>query len=319
MAAGDQRRILLSLVTAGAMGFWGATAHAGAVASSFKKESRRGANFWNAQAAIDGDLETCWQVPGESSNVGEHIMLDVPKSELDKLGMVVGWAKDDSTWADYARVKTVKIEIFGYNESNELVPGGKATASFEDKQGMQVVDVEDMQIGADLFGGKVKITITEFYEGLDYPNLAVSEVLLYLKESLEAAPTILDISTTDDGHPQESMIDDNAKSFWAGAAADAKVSFEASGYAVSSVGLQAGPKDYARPKKVSLSVGGKTLTHELENNDEVQWLLVPTTVGYTGSGWGTIELKVLETYPGSKNEQLAIAELDLRATAYEGL
>ena len=36
-----------------------AVAFAGATASNFKPEHRKGANYWNAQSAIDGKLETC--------------------------------------------------------------------------------------------------------------------------------------------------------------------------------------------------------------------------------------------------------------------
>ncbi len=296
-----------------------APAFAGAIASSFKKETRRGANFWNAQAAIDGNLETCWQVPGESENIGEYLTLDVPKSSLDKIAMVVGWGKNDDTFKDYARVKTVRIEVFGYNEANDLVPAGHTTATFEDKMELQIVDVEDMEIGTDLFGGKVKVSVTEVYDGRDYPNIAVSELLLHLTE-FDTVGAILDISGAADGHPQESMLDDNEKSYWAADADGAQMSFEASGYSVSSVGILAGPADYARPAKVKVSVGGRSATYEIAADVKgTQWFTVPAAVGYTGSGWGPISLEILAVHAGKKHPQVAIAELDLKATAYEGL
>ena len=43
-------------------------------------------------------------------------------------------------------------------------------------------------------------------------------------------------------------------------------------------------------------------------------------VGYTGSAWGAIELKVLETYPGSRNAgTVAISELKVKASNSDGL
>ena len=48
-------------------------AFAGAKASKFKPEHRKGANYWNAQSAVDNNPDTCWMVPGESPNRGEWI------------------------------------------------------------------------------------------------------------------------------------------------------------------------------------------------------------------------------------------------------
>ena len=59
-----------------------------------------GANFYNAQAALDGKPDTCWMLPGESENVGEHIIIDIPRIEVDKIGLVVGFAKAEGTFLD---------------------------------------------------------------------------------------------------------------------------------------------------------------------------------------------------------------------------
>jgi hypothetical protein len=40
-----------------ALGMISTTAWAGATASAFKKETKKGANYWNASSAIDGKLE----------------------------------------------------------------------------------------------------------------------------------------------------------------------------------------------------------------------------------------------------------------------
>ena len=89
-----------------------AVALAGFRASTFKKETKLGADTWNAASALDGKLESCWMVDPESENVGEWFEVDVPKSTVDKLGLVIGWQRDDKTFKDYGRVKTVRVSIF---------------------------------------------------------------------------------------------------------------------------------------------------------------------------------------------------------------
>ena len=97
-------------------------ASAGATVSSFKKDSRRGANYWNAGSAIDGKIETAWMVTGESENIGEWIMIDGPSGacSLDKISMINGYAKDDVTYKDYSRVKEVSIEVWEYDANLDL-------------------------------------------------------------------------------------------------------------------------------------------------------------------------------------------------------
>lgn len=298
-------------------------AHAGATASDFKAERKMGANTWNAQAAIDGKPETCWMLPGESKNKGEWIILDVPKSNLDAVGMYVGWVKDEDAYNDYARVKSIKVEAMAYDENNELQPVGEATAEFEDKMDYQVVDIKNIQIGDDLFGGKVKITITDVYPGRDYPNLAVSEVTLHLAE-FDASGVVEEVSSEGQGHTMDMMTDDSDKTFWAGDAQGASISYRVAGYSVSQLGITPGSKEYARPKKVRLTAHSRSHEVDLADGTTTQWLAIPAVVGFTGSGYQGSEfepllIEVLEVYPGTRYaDQLAIKELDAKATAFGG-
>lgn len=299
--------------------FLNPTAQAGAVASHFKAETRLGANYWNAAAAIDGKMETCWMVPGESPNRGESVTIDIPKGEVDKIGMVIGWAKDDTTFGDYARVKEIRVEAFSYNEDRELVTVGSANASFEDKPGWQVVDVTNFAVGTEEAGGKVKITIVDIFPGKDFPNLGISEMLVYLKE-MDNTPKVDTASGEDSGHGKDLMSDANPKTFWSGPAEGATLTLSTAGFGLSRIGITAGSKDYARPKKVQITVGGRTGTGELPDAPGVQWVDVPAMNGYSGSAWGEIEVKILETYPGAKMAgSVAISELTAKATTYEGL
>lgn len=301
-----------------ALGGLSATAvHAGATASSFRPESRLGANYWNAQAAIDGKSDTAWMVPGNSENTGESITIDIPKGTVDKLGMLVGYAKSEETFQDYARVKSVKLEFFKENLSFEMVRLPEVREiTFEDVAEFQVMDFEDVTIESEMGGGRVKITVTEIYPGRDYPNFALGEVLLYMGE-FDAAPVISDISSEASGHISMDMVDDSSRTFWAGDAEGASITFAASGFTLSRVGITPGPRSYARPKTVEVIATGRSHIQQLPDTSGVHWIEIPPVMGYTGSAWGDIQLKILEVYPGS-NPQVAISELDLKATAYEG-
>lgn len=297
-------------------------AHAGAVASNFKPERKQGANTYNAQSAIDGDPATCWQLPGESQNSGEWIILDVPKSTLDKIGMTIGWAASDDTFMDYARVKSVKIEVMAYDDNNELKPAGQGTATFEDKAGFQIVDIDDIQIGQDMFGGKVKLTVTDVYPGRDYPNLAISEIVLQLAE-MDASPVVENPSAEDAGHTIDMLTDDNDKTFWSAPAEGASLELKVAGFSVSRVGLVPVGKEYARPKKVRITAHSRT--HEIELPDSSPaWIEIPSVVGFTGSGYQGSEfealgIEILEVYPGTKYPStLALKDLQAKATAFEG-
>ena len=293
-------------------------AHAGATASSFKKETKLGANYWSGAAAIDGKPDTCWMISGETANEGQSITIDLPKSEVDKIGMVIGWAKDDDTFKDYARVKSVRVEVLSYNEDRELVNVGTADATFEDKNGLQIVDIPDMKLGNDEAGGKIKITVSAVYPGRDYPNFAVSEVMVVLKE-YDANVSVSAVSASDTGHTQDLLMDANPKTFWAAPVPGATINIATSGFGVARISLAPGPKDYARVKKLKLGVGNRSVDIELPDAAGPQWFDVPPINGYTGSAWGEITLEVVETYPGAKSQSVAISELSAKATSFEGL
>lgn len=297
--------------------FLAAPAFAGAQASSFRKETRRGANFWNAQAALDGKLDTCWQLPGDSTNIGEYIIIDVPRVAVDKIGMVTGWAKSEDSFQDRPRVKTLAVEAMVYSETNELVPaGGPVEIEFEDKMDFQVIDFEDINAAGN-FGGKVKLTIKEVYDGKDYPNLAISEVVVYLSEFEAGTLTVKKASNMDSA--PESMLDGNKKSVWTAPSDGATFTLAAPGFMLSSVDLTPGPKSYDRPKKVEVTTFGRTNVVELPDTVGPHKLEVPASVGYTGT-WNDVDVKILEVYPGTKaTGTLGIAELEGKASSNDGL
>jgi len=296
-------------------------AFAGFRASSFKKETHLGANYWNAAAALDNKLDTCWMVDPESENKGEWFEVDIPKSTVDKLALVVGWDKDADTFHDYPRIKSVRVEVFG-TPADETAKVGEANLTFEDKEGWQTVDMPDFDVGSDITGGKVRFTVTDFYPGEDYPNLGVSEVLVKLKES-DVDKGNIKFTTPPPaatGHDSAMMTDGNAKTWWASAApGEQTFDVKAGGFGISSVGIVAGPLTSARPKTVDMTVNDQTVTCNLADKPEVQWCELPALTGYTGSSWGAITVDVKDTYPGKTDQNVGITELQLRSTNYEAL
>lgn len=294
-------------------------------ASSFKKETRLGANYWNIASALDGKMDTCWMVDPESENVGEWFEVDVPRSEVDKLGLVIGWAKDEATFKDYARIKAVKVEMFG-DAKAEDVKVGEATIAFEDKMGMQWIELPDTKVGGEITGGKVRVTVTEVYGGEDYPNLAVSELIVGLKE-MDVPSTAIPFRTEPPsvaGHAAAMMTDNNPATFWSGTGDGLEFDIRPEGYGVSSLGIVPGPAGSARPKTVEITVSDITVSVTLPEPKAGEkpvptWVNLPSVVGYTGSAWGTIHIKLIDSYPGPKDPNVAIGELKLRYTAYEAL
>jgi len=294
------------------------TALAGYEASSFKREDRLGKNYWNAASALDSNLETCWRIHGEQKNEGSWIAIDTPTGEVDKIAMVIGWAKDEETFKDFARVKTARVELMNAGTDGGAILG-EATISFEDKMGWQIIDVLDTKVGGEIFGGRVKITVTEVYPGKDFPSLAVSEVRVHLKEfpavSLGFGATVPSSET--DGHSGDMMMDDNARTFWAASADTATFSVKAPGYGLSSLGIQSGPKTHGRPKTVKVMANQVEVVQVLEDKPgEMQWLLLPALVGYTGGAWGDVQVEIVDSYPGESGG-VAISEVKLNAASIE--
>ena len=310
--------IRLAILTATVLGM-SSTAFAGFEASSFKREAKRD-NFWNASSALDGKLETCWMIDPEDKNAGQWIQMDLPSGTVDKVAVVVGWDVDDNKFHDYARLKKVRLDIFSMDGTTP-VQVGEHTADLKDERGWQYIDFEDAKIGGEIFGGRVRMTVLETYDGKDYPSLAVSEFRVHLKEF--PADT-LRISTEPDaaeGHLGGEMLDGSAKTFWAAPNSDGQPTFgiSAPGYGFGSLGIAAGPKSHARPKSIEIESNNFYSTGVLEDKAEMQWILMPIIVGYTGSSWGSATVKIVDTYPSETGNGVAISEIKLTAATIEDL
>lgn len=292
---------------------------AGFTASSFKKTSKSsGSSPYEAAAALDGNPATAWVIDPEQDNKGQWIEIDVPKGKVDKLSVVVGWNTSGDAWDDHARVKKARVEVISMAGGEPKVVLEQELA-FTDTKDRQVLDLPDPEVGDELEGGKVKLTILEVYPGTDYDHLAVGEVLVHLVEFDAKLKNLESTSTETPDHAGAALVDDNPKTFWTPTAEDKAPAFAVSAgkYSVSSVGLVAGPKTHARPKKIEVVQGDATRVYDVADVTTAQWFELPALFGYTGSNFGPVSVKVLETYPGASSTQVAIADLKLRATALE--
>lgn len=293
-------------------------AEAGYGVSSFKKENQLGKNYWNAASALDSKPETAWMVDPEQNNNGQWIELDIPSGvDVDKLGVMIGWAKDDETFGDYARMKNAKVEIFDVSGGNPTLLN-TAQVTFEDKNGWQVVELPDTKITA--ISGRVKLTVVDTYPGKDFPGLAVSEVRVHLKEFAAESFAItrpFDVETP--GHGGEHVMDGDPKTYWEAPGTTATFAFRANGYGLSSLGIQTLPKGNARPKTLEITANQTTVLEVLPDKPgELQWVLLPCLVGYTGGAWGEIQVKIVDAYPGDEPMKgLAIAEMKAMAGSIE--
>ncbi len=302
------------LLAASALLAFAGPAFAGATQSDFKKETRKGANYWSGLSTHDMNMETAWQVPGESKNVDEWLMFDVPKVSLDKIGMTVGWMKDEESFKDYARVKKIRVEAFEFNDSMELVPAGSPIElEFADEPGFQVVKLPEPLKGKSGTNGKIKLIVKEVYEGRDFPNVAVSEVLLFLSE-FTVPFDIKDLSFEDDKNKAGALYDEDPKTTWVGPAAGLSFTVASPSAALASITLDHMGDAYARPKTVELTAQGRTRVVDLPDGP-AQSMWVPTVFGYTGGSWGDVEVKVLEVYPGKKfKDQLGLKDVKALAS-----
>lgn len=292
-----------------------AVALGGARASSFKRETRLGENHWNAVAAIDGNMETCWMVDPEQENVGQWMEIDLPSSTVDKIAFVTGWAKSDTTFADYARIQTANVQL--YNGEGALVL--EQAVNLEDRTGWQVIDLPDTPVLSDFGGGKARINIAAVYDGQDYPNLGVSEVRVYLKPEL-VAPIAETPAPALANHPFDHCIDDNPRTYWQSADTGVGSTFTigAEGWSLAGLEITPGPRGYSRMKTVEIVVNDRTSRVELPQEGDTQFIEFPSLLGYTGSAWGNVQVTVIDVWPGDRGA-LAVTEMKLHGTAYEGL
>ncbi len=296
-------------------------AFAGASVSAMKKPNRgEGANQYGGPSAIDGKMDTAWMVPGDSPNLGESIKLEIPTGKLDKIGIVNGWTKSEETFTDHPRIKRMKVEFICCTDTMGDVKTTFTThIDLEDTPEMQIIDIENAAVGNEMFGGWLKLSIVELYEGKDFPNAGISELMIYMEE-FDAIATIEGSSDEDPEHITMDMQDDSNKTYFATPSEGAYIEFGSdAGLGLSSVHLVHGPNTHDRVKKVKMTANNRSIEVEVPDGKGAHQVMIPAIMGYTGSAWGSVKMEVLEVYEGtSAKGTLAIAEFDAKATNNPG-
>lgn len=289
-----------------------AVAFAGFGASSFKRNNN---SDFGPQAALDGNPTTAWLVSPDQENEGSWIELDVPMGKVDKVSLIVGWAKDDESWKDHARLKDARIEVFDLDSGSPVLVH-KSDVALKDEQGRQVIDLPDPKVGGEFAGGRVRVTVTGTYQGQDYAHMAMSELLVHMVEFDAATVKLTSAPDSEaDGKPGTNMIDGDPKTFWA-SVKESPVEFRVDGgrYSVSSIGITPGPTTHGRPKQIELTQSDVTRTVDLPDKPGTYWFELPALVGYTGSAMGPVTVRVIDVYPGTTTKVPAISEVKFRAT-----
>jgi len=191
----------------------------------------------------------------------------VPRGKVDKVSVVVGWARDDNTWSDYSRLKTARIEVYD-SESTPPRMVLEQEVTFEDSKGRQVIDLPDPSVGGEFQGGKVRLVVTGVHPGKDYAHLAMGEILVHMAEFDAQTVNIATPPTSEaDGHDASNMIDGSNRTYWASEGPGANVEFAVDGgrYAVSSIGLVQGPKSLSRPRTIEVTQSYNTKRYVMED------------------------------------------------------
>lgn len=303
-----------------------ALALAGATASSEVKDSWGDSVKMNANAAVDGDPATGWVEGNENDGVGEWIELDLPRGTLLSFTVIPGMGPDEREFGRYGVPNQVDIDIFSLDDAQTPQQVTQVTHSFANEYGPVTIDMGELAIGGDLWGGKARFTIRSVHAApeADFGSLAAfAEIRATFKEDDRPNAAVIEISSN--AAQQGNLVDEKMNTAWVGeGGAEEWVTIEAPDWSISSVGVFPGNASssanwaaYARPKTLEVRVNMDTFTITLEDKKEMQWFELPVSGGYNGSCYGEVRLQVTDVYPGSRSE-VAITELDLRAINYGG-
>ena len=300
-----------------------AVAFAGATASSELKDSWGEAGKMAANAVCDNDPATGWVEGNEGDGVGEWIQLDLPRGTLLSFTVQPGMGPDDAEFQRYARPQQIDIDIFSLDDMQQPKQVKQVTHTFEDAFGPVTIEVGELAVGEELWGGKAKITIRSIYPGTDFDTLvAISEIRATVKEMDIETIVAIENSTGD----ASKAVDKRDNTPWiAEGGAEEWITVEAPDWSISSLGILPGNASsssnysaYSRPKVIEVRVNMDTYTIELADKKETQWFELPISGGYNGSCYGEVRLQVKEVYPGTSHPEVAISEVRLRAINYGG-
>ena len=186
---------------------------AGATASSELKDSWGESGKTAATAVQDGDPATGWVEGNEGDGVGEWIEVDLPRGTLLSFTIIAGMGPDDAQYQRYARPHQVDIDLFSLDDMQVPQQVKQITHSFEDTYGPVTIDMGELAVGGDMWGGKAKITIRSMYPGTDFDTLvAIAEIRATYKETDMPMPAVIELSSNpgDKGN----LVDEKTNTAW---------------------------------------------------------------------------------------------------------
>ncbi len=317
-------RILRMIVLSAALGVV-SPAFAGVRASSHLVVSSKPAGTYAAVNLVDSRLDTVWIEGSDGVGVGESFTLDLPRARVQKVLIFPGHGKDERMFKKYGRLKEVSLSFFSTDDTRTSRPVKQQNFVFEDAFKMQEIPVEDVQVGEELFGGHLTVTIRSVYPGKDYTkDTAVAEVKVVLEE-WPAQKEVKEVSSTLTGTNADSLIDGSPTTAWVAGSPDPNqfVVLNAPDFGLAALIItlpqdRAGKllKTHARPRTIKVEIDNTSVEHTLKDAPGPQRIDLPVRYGYTGSMFGLLKITIEDVYPGAKTNNPAIGEIELMATNF---
>jgi len=300
-----------------------AIALAGADASTFRKKPGTPESTWAPANIIDNKPSTIWMEGAEGAGEGSWLKVDLPRARVTSVTIYGGHGQDERMYKKYSRAKDITIEFYSTQDDRSLKAIKQVDTTLEDKFGPQVVPVEEVDIGGELFGGVMKIIVHNVYEGRDFKDMVIGEVQINLDEYpaqlafveastkgvVEAKKEDEDNTKAEEVKGGEAPMIEVTKDIdfggafevpWdpTGPAVNQQVTIEAPDYGLSALVVKAeSGKGQVRAKKIQVDVGSFLRTEfTLEDKDGPQRFDFPITNGYNGGHFGSIKIKILSTY-----------------------
>ncbi len=297
---------------------------AGVQASSHLVLSNKPAGTYAAANLVDSRLDTVWIEGAEGEGIGESFTLDLPRSKVVQVLIFPGHGKSERMFKKYCRLKEVSLSFFSTDDSRHPRPVKQQNFVFEDAFKMQAIPVEGVQLGEELFGGQLTVTIRSVYPGKDFSkDTAVAEVKVVLEE-WPAQKAVKEVSSTLEGSSPDNLIDGNPRTYWrAGATEPAPfIVLDAPDFGLSAMVItayDAGDKKaraFARPKTIVVEIDNHTVEHTLKDVPGPQRVDLPVMYGYTGSVFTPLKITIKDVYPGTRSQNVSIGEIELLATNF---
>lgn len=115
---------------------------------------------------VDGQIGTCWVEGIKGPGIGEWILIPLTKKvKLQKIGISIGFDKNEMSFYDNNRIKTLKVSL---NDDSSM------NYTFNDNRGIQYIYFDEPIIISSL-----KFEIVDIYKGKKYDDTCLSEIEIW--------------------------------------------------------------------------------------------------------------------------------------------